>query len=265
MDYTSASENVNMETEPFLQIGPAPLGVVLIHGFTGTPKEMRGLGESLAARGFSVLGIRLAGHATRIEDMARMRYTDWMADVQDGYALMHNIREKVALVGLSMGGALSLTMACRLEVAAVAALSTPFELPRPVSDWTLRLLSWIHPYLPKGKEQPGSDWFDPQAWKEHVSYPYNPARSILELKRLLEEMRNALPQVRAPVLLMHSRQDTYVPPEHMEKIYERLGSAHRQKRWVENAGHVITEDRTRAEVYEAVAGFLSEVAGWPLR
>ncbi len=245
--------------EPFLRIGPAPLGIVLIHGFTGTPKEMRGLGEALAAQGFPVLGVRLAGHATRIEDMVRMRYTDWMADVEDGYHLMRGIREQVALVGLSMGGALSLLMASRLDVTAVVALSTPFELPRQVPDWVLRLLAWTHPYLPKSKDGPGSGWFDQEAWKEHVSYPYNPARSVLELKCLLQAMRNELPRVHVPVLLMHSKQDTYVPPEHMEKIYERLGSRHKEKRWLEHAGHVITEDRTRAEVYEVVREFFGRV------
>ncbi|MEJ5241335.1 MAG: alpha/beta fold hydrolase [Anaerolineales bacterium] len=245
--------------EPFLRLGNAPLGVVLIHGFTGAPKEMRGLGEALAARGFSVLGVRLAGHATRMEDMVRMRYTDWMAGVEDGYHLLRGVVPNVALVGLSMGGALALLMATRLEVVAVAALATPFDLPRQAPDGMLRLLAVLHPYLPKSKDGPASGWFDTEAWKEHVAYSHNPARAILELKRLLAEMRAALPQVRVPTLLMHSRQDTYVPPEHMERIYAALGTVNKEKIWLENAGHVITEDRTRTEVYAAVGGFLQRV------
>ncbi len=246
--------------EPFLRVGSAPLGVVLIHGFTGAPKEMRGLGEALAAQGFSVLGMRLAGHATRMEDMVRMRYTDWVASVEDGYHLLRGVAPKVALVGLSMGGVLALLMSTRLDVVAVAALATPFELPRRVPDGILRLLSLVHPYLPKSKDGPASGWFDPEAWKEHVAYSHNPARSILELKHLLAEMRAALPQVRVPTLLMHARQDTYVPPEHMERIYAALGTEHKEKVWLENAGHVITEDRTRAEVYAAVSDFLQRVS-----
>lgn len=241
--------------EPFLRIGSSPLGVVLIHGFTGTPKEMRGLGEYLAEQGFSVLGVRLAGHATRMDDMRRMHYRDWIADVESGYHLLRGVSSQVALVGLSMGGVLALRLAPQLEICGVAALSTPYRLPRSIPDWMMRLAALVRPYWPKGGE-PGSGWFDRQAWQEHVAYPYNPTRAILELKHLLAEMWQALPQVRVPVLLIHSRDDEYVPRESMEQIHARLGSAHKEMCWISGGGHVITEEPTRTVVYPKVAEFL---------
>ena len=72
--------------EPFFIPG-GPVGCVLVHGFTGSPKEMRMLGEYLHQQGHSVFGVRLAGHATTMEDMIRSRRQDWLASVEDGYHL----------------------------------------------------------------------------------------------------------------------------------------------------------------------------------
>src|SRR5512142_687356 len=113
--------------EPFLLPG-SRTGCLLIHGFTGTPKEMRWMGEHLAKQGFSVLGVRLAGHATRLEDMPRSRWTDWAASVEDGYHLLSGLADRIYLVGLSMGAALSLLMSTRLDVKGVVAISTPWRV-----------------------------------------------------------------------------------------------------------------------------------------
>src|SRR3972149_9091399 len=90
--------------EPFFLPGEASKpGCLLIHGFTGAPKEMPGMGEYLAEHGYTILGVRLAGHATRPEDMIRSKYTDWMASVEDGYHLLRGALEKdrhVYLIGL---------------------------------------------------------------------------------------------------------------------------------------------------------------------
>src|SRR5687768_12862436 len=128
--------------EPFFLLGDsAKPACLLIHGFTGTPKEMRWMGEYLNQQGYTCLGVRLAGHATRPEDMIRSRYTDWMASVEDGYHLLRGVTDKVFLVGLSMGGILSLLMSTRLEVKGVIAMSTPSRLPTDYPIWFLQLVS----------------------------------------------------------------------------------------------------------------------------
>jgi carboxylesterase len=245
--------------EPFFFPGNRT-GCLLIHGFTGTPKEMRWLGETLAGHGFSVLGIRLTGHATHPDDMIRSRWTDWAACVEDGYHLLRAAADRIYLVGLSMGGVLSLLMSVQLEVRGVAALSTPYQL---ASDWRLnytRLLSKFQPYLPKSDMPPGAGWFDQDAWKDHISYPQNPVRSIGELQGLLTEMRLALPQVRVPVLLIHSRNDGYVLPENMERIYAGLVNATNKARlYITGSGHVVTRDAARGEVLQAVCDFVQRV------
>lgn len=242
--------------EPFLFPG-SRTGCLLIHGFTGAPKEMRWMGEYLAAQGFSVLGIRLFGHATRPEDMIRSRWTDWLASVEDGYHLLRGIADRIYLVGLSMGGVLALLMSTRLDVKGVIAISTLYQLP---DDWRLgyvSLLSKVRPYLPKSKLPPGSGWIDKLAWQDHISYPQNPVRSIAELNKLLGGMRAALPQVCVPVLLIHSAEDKYVLPENSEKIYSDLvNAAERTRLLVKGSGHVVTRDAAREQVFAAVGQFI---------
>lgn len=233
---------------------------LLIHGFTGTPKEMRWMGEYLnQEHGCHVLGIRLAGHAIKPEYMIRARYTDWMASVEDGYHLLRNVSGRIYLVGLSMGGILSLLMSTRLDVVGAIAMSTPYRLPYDYPAWVMRLLSRIIRFQPEAKDEPGSGWFDKAAYAEHVSYPQNPVRSGAELQLLVHEMRAALPKVNVPVMLIHSKNDTYVPPENLEHIYADLGTTDKAELYVTEAGHVITRDAARGEVFQAVSEFIQRI------
>ena len=217
------------------------------------------MGEFLAEHGYTVLGVRLAGHATRPGDMIRSRYTDWLASVEDGYHLLRGAVERVMLVGLSMGGVLSLLSATRLDVNGVVAMSTPYELAHDPRLKIIRPLSFFAPYLPKTKQAPGAGWFDKEAWKDHVSYPRNPVRSIGELNRLLIEMRAALPKVRVPVLLIHSKDDQYVLPENAEKNFNALGTSDKELVWVTGSGHVVTRDAARHQVFETALKFIRRV------
>ena len=245
--------------EPFFFPGNR-IGCLLIHGFTGAPKEMRWMGEYLADKGFSVLGVRLAGHATRPEDMIRANWTDWTASVEDGYQLLRGMADRIYLIGLSMGGVLSLLMSTRLDVNGVVAISTPYQLAK---DWRLNFTEWlskIQPYLPKTNEPPNAGWFDPEVWKDHVSYSENPVRSIGELNKLLNAMRTALPKVRVPVLLIHSKDDRYVPYENMERVYNHLDNASdKTKLYLTGSGHVVTRDAARHQAFEAAYDFIRRV------
>ncbi len=248
--------------EPFLLPG-SRTGILLIHGFTGAPKEMRSMGGYLNERRYTCLGIRLAGHATSPQDMIASRWTDWTASVEDGFHLLRGMTDRIFLAGLSMGGALSLLMSSRLNVAGVIAMSTPYSLPNdprnyPVS--VIKLYSRFIRFLPKTKDPPGSSWFDKEAYKEQVSYPQNPIRSIAELKLLLGEMQSALPLVKKPVLLIHSKDDTYVLPDNMEKIYAGLVNAtDRTKVHITGSSHVITRDAAQQEVFRLALDFIRRV------
>lgn len=223
------------------------------------------MGEYLNRHGFTCCGIRLTGHGTTLEDMVRSRWTDWTASVEDGYNLLRDSTDRIFLAGLSMGGVLSLLMSTRLaeRVAGVIAMSTPYRLPKDPKDYSpayIKAYSHFVKYMPKTNEEPGASWFDKEAFKSHVSYPQNPIRSIAELKLLILAMQKALPEIRKPVLLIHSKNDTYVPYEHLEQIYESLINAPvREKAYVTESGHVVTRDAERQRVFELAWDFIERM------
>jgi len=247
--------------EPFFLPGDrSKPACLLIHGFTGTPKEMRWMGEYLNQQGYTCLGVRLTGHATHPEDMIRSRWTDWVASVEDAYHLLCGLTDDIFLVGLSMGGILALLIATQLEVRGVIAMSTPAHLPTDYPVWFLKLVSVFMPYRAKSKEPPGSGWFDKAAYQDHVAYAKNPIRATAELKKLILEMRAALPKLRVPVLLMHSKDEKYILPENMEIIYEELiHASDKTKLTITGSGHVLSRDASREQVFKAAVAFIQRI------
>ncbi len=248
--------------EPFFFPGHgknAAIGCLVQHGFTGTPKEMRWLGEYLNRQGYTVCGMRLTGHATQPEDMIRSRWQDWLLSVEDGYNLLRSCTDQVFLLGLSMGGVLCLTSATRLPVRGVVAMSTPSRLPENPLLKFARPLSRFKPFMPKGSGGPGSGWFG-EEWKQHVAYPQNPVRSAAELNDLLAVMRQSLPQIKVPVLLINSRDDHYIPETSLDENFALLTTADKKKVWIEGSGHVLTEEPQREAVFEMAAEFIQRVA-----
>jgi carboxylesterase len=244
--------------EPFYFPGNR-VGCLLVHGFTGAPKEMRWMGEDLNSRGYTVLGVRLAGHATQIEDMMRMHWQDWLASVEDGYCLLQSCVDQVFMVGLSMGGILSLLFSSQHPVTGIVTMSTPYDLP---SDPRLSLLKFLSGLVPTVKKGP-PDWRDLDASKDHVEYASIPTRGVIQLRALLVEMRSALPLVHAPVLVIHSKRDGSVPAHNAEQIFAALGSTDKQLFWVENSGHNIPREPDRLLVFTKVDEFIRRIQTSP--
>lgn len=243
--------------EPFFFPG-GKISCLLIHGFTGTPKEMRPLGERLANAGYTVYGPRLPGHATQPEDLIRMRWQDWLACVEDGYTLLSSIAQQTYLIGLSLGGMLSLIAAARFPVAGVVAAATLHHPPDDPRLPFVKPISLVKPFFPKSAPV----WFDKQAEADHVSYPADPTRGYAEIKIILEMMRAALPQITAPVLLINSINDPTVLHKdgHLEAILAGLSSSPSQSVLVEKSGHVVTEDMERDVVAEHILRFIYQTS-----
>jgi len=244
------------DATPFYYPGGST-GCLIIHGFTGSPKEVQPLGKFLADEGYTTLGIRLFAHATSPGDMNRAHWQDWVASVEDGWHILQGAVDSIVLIGLSMGGALALYNAVHLPVDGVVALSTPYSIMPDPRLPILRYVWRLFPYIGKGEP----DWQDPVQIKEHFSYDAYPTRSILELNSLLEEMRCVLHQIKVPTLLMHSKLDRGVPPENMPRIYNDLSlpADKKQQVWLQHSGHVLTRDREKTRVFHTVRQFLNDV------
>ncbi|MSP62155.1 MAG: alpha/beta fold hydrolase [Myxococcales bacterium] len=244
------------DAAPFRFDGDAR-GVLLVHGFTGTPFEMRLLGESLARRGLSVVGPRLAGHGAGAKELAATSWHDWYATVESAFDELRTRVGSVAVCGLSLGGLLTLELARRRgkEIAAIASLSAPLWIPR----WMMRgvrLAARVRILrdgnLPKIG---GSDIVDPVMRKKNPTGRGFPVRAIASLLDCMEHVAAHLGEVDRPALLAHARGDHTAPFECMEAIAGRLRGPV-ERLILERSAHVITLDVEREELFWRVGDFL---------
>jgi len=237
--------------EPFFFPG-GKTGCVLVHGFTGAPKEMRLMGNYLNENGVTVIGIRLAGHATQMSDMVRTRWEDWLTSVEDGINLLSDFCENIFVAGLSMGGILALMAASQYAINGAIAMSAPYTIS---NDWRVKLAKQISLFMPFVKKEQ-SDTIDQKTSKDHVDYTAYPTRSIAELNELIGILHDNLDQIRIPVLLINSKNDKTVPPSHVENYRHEIPSNHFELVTLENSGHVITEDIEREIAFNAALNFI---------
>jgi carboxylesterase len=235
------------------------LGCLLLHGFSGSPLEMVPLADELEAAGWTVSIVRLAGHGTSPAELARMTWTDWVQSAEEGYEVLRQRCERVALVGLSMGGALGLYLATRMHPAAVIAISTPIKV-RPGMAKASRITSRVLPYVPIVAPLGPRE----TAMRRYRS-PYRriPLRSVAEVEALLAAMRQALPRVHAPVLILQGRRDWVIPKDSAGELRRGLTHADARVVWLPRSGHVATLDRDRAQVSTSVTDFLREHLSQP--
>lgn len=211
--------------QPFFLPG-GPFGCLLIHGFTTCPKEIRWLGTQLNEAGFSVLAIRLFGHATRPNDLQRVRFQDWIANVEDGITLLRHQCDKLIVIGISVGGTLALIAGAKLKIDGVIAIDTPYLLPFSTSFRGLKLLVWLMKLVSLGQrsmmKSPFSHELDSIFPTDRFSYDSIPPRILLEVDRLIAEMQRILPNVFAPTLLIEGEGDQNGEKTAASQILERL-------------------------------------------
>jgi carboxylesterase len=237
------------DLEPF-RLGSGERGVLLIHGFCGTPPEMRGLGEHLAAHGFRVHGALLKGHGTTPDDLATTRWTDWVESAEAQLAELRKECAQVFVSGQSMGGALTLVLAARNpDVVGICTLSALVNLGRSTElqiRFGRRLLRWHYP------DRNHVDLWDQQAVEQLRSYNRRPMSAHHELVLLYREALRAATQVRVPALILHGMRDSTVPPANARLIADAIGE-NASLRYFERSGHAITVDVDKEEAFALVS------------
>lgn len=255
----TAMEEMQLETDDNLKILPGaepflikggPRGVLLVHGFTGAPAEMRLLGEQLAHQGYTVLGIRLPGHGTTIKDMETTVWRHWYGAVVDGWYLLSGLCREINVVGLSMGGLLSLKLAANFPLASVVSLSAPIFLVQRQLEF-LPIYRLLRRFVPKKQRE-----YDVEP-KYFVGYDQTPLSSLSSLLELIQSMETDLPHITCPSLVLQSRREHTVRPESASFIFERIAARRKELFWLEKSGHVVTVDIERETVFEKVISFLS--------
>jgi carboxylesterase len=224
---------------------------------------MRPLGEALAARGFPVRGVRLAGHGTSVADLAATRWRDWFASVEEERDRLGREVERVVAVGMSLGALLALHLAA-VRPAAVEALvlcGTPLRLGDPRVRWlpALARIPWVARRWATIPKAGGPDIADPAVRAASRSYAAMPLTGLLELLRLQAVVREEIGRVTQPALLLHGRHDHSVPLASLDLLRRSLGSRTVETHVLERSWHVVTLDYDRDRVTELVADFLARI------
>jgi carboxylesterase len=219
-------------------------GVLLVHGFTGTPMSMRPWGEHLAAEGFAVSCPLLPGHGTRWQDCNDSRHDQWTTAVGDAFDELSAACDQVFVAGLSMGGTLATRLAeVRPDDVAGLLLVNPALLTQRLDARLLPLIARL-----TGSWAPiASDIKKPGVTE--LAYPRMPTRAMMQLRQLWAATRADLGRVTAPVIVFHSAEDHVVEPVNSTILLAGVGSTDTTEVLLENSYHVATLDNDAPQIF----------------
>nr|HRJ44044.1 alpha/beta fold hydrolase [Caldilineaceae bacterium] len=229
-----------------------PVGVLLVHGFTGSPTEMRLVGEYLNQRGITVSAPCLPGHATTLDDLNRRRWSDWSSHITQKAADLRSRCDTVFVGGLSLGALLSLYLAANLPGLAGAILYSPAIMLTDPRRHLLPVLKYLVRQLPK----PADNFVDPEAGSRLWSYNAFPVAASYEVIKLIGQVERHLPRVTCPLLVVQSTADDSIHPDCAQFVYERVGAAEKEIVTLHHSGHVLTLDQEWEQVAEQTYQFI---------
>lgn len=285
------SQPVPKEADAFFLRGNNDAGVLLVHGYTGSPAEMRLLGNYLNEKGgYTVLGVRLAGHGTTVEELEQTVWQDWYKAVDEGVKELHKICDHIYVAGQSMGGLLAIKAAAEFSaqnifavraeqnnaassaekelrdssqkksagaplIEKVALLATPIFL----KDKRVPFVKILRFFIPR--VHTGQQTYDvPQKYMQgYPEMPTKPIPSLLELIKLCKE--DYLKKITAPTLIVQGEADHTVNPKSANYIYENLSNVPKQQKkilWLPKSRHVVTLGEEREKVFAACLEFFAK-------
>lgn len=234
-----------------------PPGALLLHGFTATPECMESLAAPLEEAGFLVKAPLLPGHGTHWKDLLQIRWEDWYEAVSESFQELQREADPVCVAGLSLGGLLGLMLASQFPVHRLALLATPVFFKGFLSRMILPIIARtplkdIYRYQRKWL---GAAITDPWGKRHFKSYDEMPIASIWEIVRLQKTIRQRLPKITVPTLILHSPHDITAPYENMAFLEKQLGSKIIQTVSLERSNHVLTMDYEKNLVAKEVVDF----------
>jgi carboxylesterase len=239
--------------EPF-SASNGPDGVLVLHGFSGTPRAVRPLAEAFADAGYSVDLPLLPGHGTSVADLVPLDFDAWSSAADEAHQSLAARCNRVMVAGLSMGGTLALLLAEQHPETAGVVLVNPLAEPLPDT-----VLDGIRLLLESGVEtvpSEGSDIALPGV--EYASYATTPIGALLSLSASAGEVVAQLGEITCPVLLLSSRTDHVVPPSSGDAVVAGVGGPV-ERVWLERSYHVATLDFDQAEIEQRSVDFAHKV------
>ena len=228
-----------------------PTGVLLCHGFTGSPQSLRPWAEYLAAAGLSVSLPRLPGHGTTWQEMARTRWEDWYAEVDRAFDELQASCDEMFVMGLSMGGCLALRLA---ELRGDAIRGLVLVNPSITADTKLFMLAPVLKLVVPSLKGIASDVKKPGA--AEVGYDRVPVKAAATLPGLWRITQQHLTELTQPVLAFRSATDHVVGPASMKLLQAALPPAQLEVRELADSYHVATLDHDAEVIFSGSLEFI---------
>lgn len=259
----NSRETATRSGRPFLLTHrkPAGTGVLLVHGLLASPAELEEFGHKLHEQGYTVMGVRLAGHGTSPWDLHYRKWEDWLQSVQRGHTILSCLVEKIVIVGFSTGGALGLVFASHKpeKLSGLITVAAPYETHNRKTGFA-PLVHGMNRLVSRVSGMDGLHLFrDHHPTYTDINYRSMPISALNELLELIRVMKKALPEVKVPVTVIQGDQDTVVKPEGAQMIFNGLSnSPRRHLHWIPGGKHdLITGDV--GETHELILNFIKEV------
>ncbi len=252
-------------------------GVLLVHGITGSPTEMKPLARKLATQGFTVACPQLAGHCSTLKDLKQTHWTDWYATLEASLDFLSSECDMVYVSGLSMGALLALKLAADHpnRIQGVATLSATFfydgwNVPHMKQRFLLPLVIYsplryfisYHEPAPYGIKDERIRNLIATVYEgnnanmpEKYGYSEFPGVTILETVRLIRAVKRDLARIVTPLLIVHSTEDDMASLENAKFLASRVSSKHLETFYVDDTYHVLTLDKRKDDVANQVAEF----------
>lgn len=231
-------------------------GVLLLHGFGDTPQTLGLLARKLHKSGYSLLAPLLPGHGRDMDAFEKSAARDWIGAAKHAFIEMRGEHESVAVVGLSMGGALGVLLAAEFDDIPALVLIAPYlGMPRVLrfaaaTHWLWgKLAGEINGRNPRSIH-------DPIEREKNLAYGAVTGRLLFELSKVVRSARKSLSEVTAPTLIIQSREDPRCSPAVAEFTLNALAAREKKLVWTEGAGHIITVDYGRERVFSEVEKWL---------
>jgi len=238
--------------------GGRRIGVLLSHGFTGSPASMKPWGEALAAKGYAVEVPRLPGHGTTWQEMNKTTWQDWYAEVSRAFDKLDAENDAIVVGGLSMGAALALHLAASrgTRVAGIISVNVSIDNrdPRRFALPVLKRLVPSFPGIVDDIKKPGQTEYG------YARLPLTAAHSLLGLYRTL---KLELPQITQPLLVFCSTVDHVADPGSHRMLIGGVSSRDVTERMLEDSYHVATLDNDAEAMFEESADFIARVTAEP--
>lgn len=233
----------------FFQAGSR--AVLLLHGFTGSSADVRMLGRYLEKHGYTSLAPHYKGHGAPPEELIVSTPDEWWQDVINGYNKLKEAGyEEIAVAGLSLGGVFSLKLATSHPVKGVVTMCSPMTMRT-----TDIMFEGVLDYAKQYKKQQGKS--EQEIELEIEAIKEQGMKSLPELQQLIQDVRQMIDLLYAPLLVIQSRNDKVIDPDSANIIYNTVESIDKKLSWYEISGHVITLDKEKDTLHEEVLTFLN--------